>query len=113
MNNNLDEALHSYFSGRCEPPNEIKALLNAKLLAANQRRDIRLCCAIMLFAVVFSAIIMLALWVFAGNGVIILTCGAYLTFSLFGGVVIILACQINKETNIRNKYGEEKKCYFL
>ena len=109
MSDEFDEIMKSYFSDKQEPPLEIQEKLRDKLIEAEQGREIKICWAIMLFALILSAVIMLILRSFVGNNFIMIAGAIYFTLLLFSGAAIILACQFDKIKINRGSF----KCYFL
>jgi hypothetical protein len=114
MSDKLDEAMKSYFSDRQEPPSEIKEALRDKLNAANNRREIKLCWAVIAYTVILAALFTFGVRIFTGSGFMTFICAFYFMLLSFSGAAIILVCQVGG-INIKNikLNRREFKCYFL
>jgi len=108
----FDGLMRNHFSERCEPPPEVRSLLNERLPAVSKRRDIRLCWAVTACAFFFSAAALYALSMLTDNGYLIFACAVYIAFSLFGSSALIFVCQINESLNIKNTGRNENAVSF-
>lgn len=95
MEYDFERDLKDFFAGRVTPPEETRMALAQKLTAVQedteQRRTLRRCFLILLYAAVFSAFLLGILWIFFGSGLIILIISFYFIISIIGGLAIILA----------------------
>ena len=93
MTDRQDEMLKSYFSGRSQPPTEVKAALNQKIRIAAQKRETKWVWAIMIYTVIFSAALAFAVWVFTGSEIFVFVFGIFLFISTASSVAITIVCQ--------------------
>ena len=93
----MPECLSKHFAQRYSPPPELQRSICTKLRSAGQARraaDTRTCWFILLGDVVFTGLMVLVVWLFAGSGLLPALVAAYGLVSALGCAAITFARQM-------------------
>jgi len=93
----LDEVLKNHFSGRIQPPPEIKLAVAAQLNTAKNMKVSfvpRWIWSVVAYDFILSAAILSALWMLFGQSLIMYVAAVFVGLSLMSAVVVVTVTQL-------------------